>query len=200
MYRRIPLGLSDELPPPEGTAPYGSGRIPRPLGMVTDEASDRTPGLRPAAANEPAAGGYIDLPFMVGADTYRLRETRTRWRLSANEAVVSPSDAVAIIEQAVVQHQDNAALLSLLETVALQLAGVHPDGTFVLIRLRTEWRARHATGSPPPPAARSAPAPAPSPAVVEEAPLAAAQAATLKDAAVLGVPFCEMCQRAQAAG
>jgi hypothetical protein len=198
MNRPTPLGLSDEVPPPDGMSPHAGCRIPGPLGTVTDGVSNWSAVQSPAVANEAARGESLSLPFVVGADTYRLRQVDPGWRLSANEVAVPPPQAGAIIERAAAQHSRNVALLRLLETAASQLAEVHEGGTFVLVRLRPQSASGKVEKSaPPPPAPKPRPAPLPVPAV-EEPMMAAAQAASLKNAAASGAPFCEECARAAA--
>jgi hypothetical protein len=194
MNRPSPLGFYDELPPADGTSPYAGSTIPGPLGTVTDRTSDLTSVHHPTAEREAALDGSISLPFAVGGETYWLRRSESPSRESSHKESVPPSDAVAIIERAAVQHRENAPLLRLLETAASQLAGVHQQGTFVLERLRTQWAAAKVVESRPAPAPRPrAAAGAPPPAEVEEPVMA--QAAALKEAAINGVPFCEECAR-----
>lgn len=199
MHRPAPLGFYDELPPADGTSPYGGCTIPGPLGTVTDQISDLTPVHHPTAAHEAGMDGSTSLPFTVSGETYWLRRRDSPSRSSSHKESVPPSEAGAIIERAAVQHRENTALLRLLETAASKLAGVHQQGTFVLERLRTHPAPVTVAESRPSPAPRPrAAAIAPPPAEVEEPVMAAAQADALKEAAIMGVPFCEECARAAA--
>ena len=203
MDRPTPLGLYDERPLSDGVAPYSGAKIPGPLGTVIDRAGDSSAQPRSAGARAAARDESLSLPFVVGAETYWLRRTDTAL-LRSNEESVPPAEAGAILEGAAVQHRENVAILRLLETAASQLAGVHPGGTFVLVRQRPQ-PAGSVAESPriqALPARKPQPAPLPQPPAqvpIEEPVMAATQAIALKKAAASGTPFCEECAKAAAA-
>jgi hypothetical protein len=116
-------------------------------------------------------------------------------RYSFNETPLAPEQAAAILERAVEQHRRNERLLGVLHTAMRQLAGLHDNGIFLVLRLRPETRTESAVAPPPRPPAPRPPVLSAPPAIPEPM-MPIAQAAVLRDAAATGVPFCEECARA----
>ena len=142
------------------------------------------------------------LSFTVGTDTYRLRRVDVEWRQQWNEQLLSPEESAAILERAVVQHARYRELTHLLESAASRLAGVHPDGVFLLLWMRPQFEGiapgGQSTAASTPSTLRPA-APAEAPRSADEPVMGADQALVLKNAAASGVPFCEECARIAAA-
>jgi hypothetical protein len=202
MNKPPPLGLMGELPPADGIAPYAGGNIPGSLGAALDRPVDGAVS-RPAPTTTSAVSQSISHEFSLDGDTYRLRRTDVELRLSFNEVPVALHEVEAILQRALAESRENLHLLPALEAAASQLAGLHPDGVFLLTWLRPDTQAV-AAGAPAPapisPAALRGPEapPVPMPAVVEFV-MGPAQAATLRSAAAIGTPFCEECARLAAA-
>jgi hypothetical protein len=202
MNRPIPFGGLGGFPPVDGIAAYGGFRTPGPTRVAFNELSESTSAPE-NEATESSSGDILTVDFRVGAERYRLRRTDARqldarWLLSSRAFVVDPNEAVAIIERAIEQHRDNVTLVRALERAGSLLAGLHTDGTFVLIWFRPLEERIVPAPAPPPARSRSSAAASPPPAAAE-APMGPMQAAVLKDAAVSGVPFCEECARRAAA-
>ena len=201
MNRPIPFGVLGEFPPIDGIAPYGGFRIPGPTTVPFSDPRASTATDGESDAKSPG-GEPQNIDFAVGGDRYRLRQTgagmdaRRLW--SAQAVVIAPHEAGAILERAIAQHRYNADLVRRLERAGSQLAGLHPDGTFVLIWFRPHEE-RVIVPAPAAAASRPRSAPAAAPAPATEAPMAPVQAAVLRSAAASGVPFCEECARAAAA-
>lgn len=198
MNRRKPQGLDDELPPPEGIAPYAGARIPATIQAFVDEGSPDAGVHRPAATAEAPVDAALNVPFAVGDNLYRVRRVDAGRGFALNEVAVAPDEAVAIIERAISRHRNNENLLRLLETAVAQLAGLHQDGIYVLFWLRPESR-RETVVTPPPRTPTPRPPVLPEPPPIEEAMMPVLQATALKNAAASGAPFCEECARAAAA-
>ena len=199
MRRLVPLGLSDEPPPPDGVAPYAGSSTPGPQGRA-DEASFPSDADTNAGFAEHAVDGSADAPFTVGSDMFRLRHVDAERALRSSEEPVAPDQAARIIERALLKPPRNAALLRALETAASQLVGLHDNGAFILFWLRPqiEKSARSAAPTTPAPPRPPRPREVPDLPIVEEPVMGDAQAAVLKAAAAAGVPFCEECARAAA--
>jgi hypothetical protein len=203
MNRPIPFGGLGGFPPVGGIAAYGGFRTPGPTRVAFNEVSGSS-SSQEDEATESTSGEILTVDFRVGAERYRLRRTDARqldarWLLSSRAFVVDPNEAVTIIERGIEQQRDNVKLVRALERAGSLLAGLHTDGTFVLIWFRPIEERIVPAPAPPPARPRSAAAaPAPAPAAVE-APMGPMQAAVLKSAAATGVPFCEECARAAAA-
>jgi hypothetical protein len=195
MRSPISLGLGDEIRTDGGIAPYAAGRTPGPLACI-DDVSVSARHARPKAF---AVGseGFLGVPFQVRTDTFRLRQLNQEWQRSRYESVVAPEQALVILERALEEHRRNLPLATLLERAASRLAGIHANGTFILLWLRVEAHTeRAASASATTPAALSpSSAPEDPSSAVEEPMMAAAQAAVLRSAAAAGVPFCEECAR-----
>jgi len=193
MYRRTPLGLSDERAPLDGVASYAGSSIPGPQGIAPGDVSNRSAPHVPLGAE--AVDESFSIPFAVGGKLYRLRHVDADRRQDPNEAAVPPEEAAAIIERAAAHHGKDVPLVRLLETAASRLAGLHTNGIYVLVWLPPLATIERVVLSPPAPTPRAPrPAPPDPPAQIEE-PMAAAQARVLKNAAASGVPFCEECAR-----
>ena len=202
MNRPIPFGGLGGFPPAGGIAAYGGFRTPGPTRIAFNELSGAA-SAQEDEATESASGEILTVDFRVGAERYRLRRTDARqldarWLLSSRAFVVDPNEAVTIIERGIEQQRDNVKLVRALERAGSLLAGLHTDGTFVLIWFRPKEERIVPAPAPPPSRSRSSAAAAPAP-VAEEAPMGPMQAAVLKNAAASGVPFCEECARAEAA-
>jgi hypothetical protein len=143
---------------------------------------------------------FVGVPFPVGTNTYRVRQLSAEWHRSRYELIVPPEEAAVVLERAIEQHRHNAPLVRLLDQAVTGLAGLHANGSFVLLWLRAEApTVRPASAAASTPAALSPlPAPAAPTPASEELPMAAAQAAVLRSAAAAGVPFCEECARVAA--
>ena len=202
MHRRMPVGFDGELTMTEGVAPYAGSRVPGPMSPVTTGATNSA-RERPHAGDvedsfvgsDAPADSSISFPFEVDADFYRLRRVDADRRYSFNETPLAPEQAAAILERAVEQHRRNERLLRVLHTAMRQLAGLHDNGIFLVLRLRPETRTESAVAPPPRPPAPRPPVLSAPPAIPEPM-MPIAQAAVLRDAAATGVPFCEECARA----
>jgi hypothetical protein len=203
MLRPIPLGLSGALTTTDGIAPYAGSRVPGPLTAATGGAGTpisagphREDVEDSLVGSDAPAGDIVSLPFEVGAEFYRLQRVDADRRQSFNEMPLTPEQAAAVLERAAEQHRSNDRLLPILQLAMRQLAGIHDNGIFLVLRLWPDTRAEK-VAAPPPRAAAPRPAmPVPAPAAVAEAMMPVARAAVLREAAVLGVPFCEECARA----
>ncbi len=201
MHRRMPVGLDGELTVTEGVAPYAGSRVPGPMSPVTTGATNPARARAHAGDVEDvfvgsdAPADSYSFPFEVDADVYRLRHVDADRRYSFNETPLPPEQALAILERAVEQRRTSDGLRRVLHTAMRQLAGLHDNGIFLVLRLRPETRTESAVAPPPRP-----PAPGPTvlsaPPVIPAPTMPIAQAAVLRDAAVTGVPFCEECARA----
>jgi hypothetical protein len=202
MLRQRPLGFGGELTAAEGIAPYAGSRVPGPL---TDATAAVTPSLgagqpRPdvedsLVGSDAPAEDIVCLPFELGADFYRLQRVDADRRQRFNEVPLTPEQAVAVLERAAEQHRRNDRLLAILHMAMRQVAGVHDNGIFLVLRLRPDTQAGKGVAAPPRPAAARPPV-LPAPPAVVEAMMPVAQAAALRYAAETGVPFCEECARA----
>ena len=202
MHIRTPLGLYDGPSAPEGLAPYAGSAIPGPLGTGTDDASSRSAAASESRPAEVGRRADVSASFALGSDTYRLLRLDAEWRQGLDEVRVPPQEAIAIIERAARQHQRNRDVVHVFETAASQLAGLHEDGVFVLL-----WKQPHyergigsvaQTAPAATPSALTPPVPHERPPSIDEPSMGAMQATVLRDAAALGVPFCEECARAAA--
>lgn len=203
IHRRFPVGLDEEPVPLDGVAPSAGGSVPAALGIAITPATGVTGSHRFGVALDAVVAESIDRPFSVGADTFRLRRTDQAWQGSSREELIRPREARRILEAVLLHRTHDVGLISLLEMAAFQLKGLDPHGEFVLVRLRTTG----SSGAPVAPTAAAPPvkaqrtistprSPGGEPAMTQE--VAAAQAATLKQAAETGVPFCEECAKAAA--
>ena len=203
--RPMPLGFSNDSPQRQGLAPTAGGWSPGPVSA--DKYVSHGAHQRLAGAAAPGLRDFLRIELTVGAERYRLRRAGLTWTADTREERVDRDEAYTVIEQAARLHADNPSLLAIIQEAAEQLNGFRRDNTFVVMRLR-QWEssgggAVQSIASTPAPS-RARPEPAPAPVVVEreimsEA-IARAQAAVLRRAAADGVPFCEECARAAAAG
>ena len=196
MNRGRPLGFDREPPSPDGVAPDAGSSTPGPITPVTPTSSTGPSGGPSSLSSGLGDDDAIRFPFEVSDQFYRLRRTETTWYRGANEVNVPPADAVGILERAISQHDSEGRLVRLLEVALRKLAGLHEGGVYVLLRLIPEARVtRVETSAPSPrPSAPRVPEP-PAPPPMEEPMVPLAQATALKNAAALGVPFCEECAR-----
>ena len=201
---RNPRGFYDAPAPTEGVSPWAGSALPGPLGTAAGDASSRLAEDREAGPAEVRRAANDSASFTLGSTTFRLLRLDREWRQDEDEVRVPPQQAVAIIEQAARRYQRDQDAAHLFDTAVAQLADLHDNGVFVLLRREPQYE--RGTGS----AARSAPAstpavlrsaapPEPPTSSLDEPFMGAAQAAVLKDAAASGVPFCEECARAAAA-
>lgn len=202
MHIRTPLGLYDGPSLAEGVAPYAGSAIPGPLGPRTDDGSGGSVATSKSRPAEIRPAANVSATFALGSETYRLLRLDAEWRQGLDEVRVPPQQAVAIIEEATTQQQTNRDVVQLFETAVSQLAGLHEDGVFVL--LRRQWfdggaRSVAQTAPSSTPSALRPPAPPELPPSIEEPAMGAVQATVLREAAALGVPFCEECARHAAA-
>jgi hypothetical protein len=200
--RRIPLGLSDEFPPPAGIAPSAGCWILGPLGIAADEATAWAHLRRSGVEPERVAALSVIITFSVDSDTYRLRTLGPVWDATWYEEIIRPAEARRIIETVIV-HVADAAVVSLLQNAVPRLSGLYPQGDLLLVRLRRRETVRAGSQAPQIDTPRPSRQPAPAPPPIEEPPMAADiaadQAQALRNAAESGVPFCEECERAAAA-
>ena len=196
MARHTPIEFTDERAAASGgIAPYAGSSIPGPLGTGRPDGDYWVENEVRKSAN---AGNLppLRLSFILGSHTYRLRRVH-EWRQVFDEVPITPHRAVLIIEQAIVELAENGELVQQLQTSLAQLAGLHPDGTLLLLRVEP-YTGRAAVPAPEPARERRPPPPSPLPPAVKEPLVGADQAAALKDAAANGVPFCEECAKAAA--
>jgi hypothetical protein len=199
MHRPPSLGLYSEPPPPDGVAPHAGSKAPGPIATVTGS------GAGPVAGASPLSTEFLDddavrIPFEVSGRLYRLRRTDTAWHRAPNERNVAPEEAIAILERAIGQHSTHVRHVRLLEAAVRKLAGLHDRGVYVLLWLQPGSQFEKVATPARAPAARplARPAVLPEPPPIEEPVMPLMQAAALKNAALLGVPFCEECARAAA--
>lgn len=203
MYKyNLPLCLREDAwlrESHEGISPRGRGGRPGPLdgspGVLGNLASEGPQDLSRAAAVE--AGGL----FTVAAHSYRLRLFDIQFRRRHDEELLSPEEAAVVLERAIVQYERDRDLQQVLETAFRHLAGLYPNGSYVVLRIVPEIDIVTIPGEPAGPVATpsafrpSEPVELPS---TEDEPIVGDdQAAVLREAAELGVPFCEECARAR---
>jgi hypothetical protein len=200
MSIRLPLGLYDGASGAEGIAPYAGSAIPGPLGTGPDDGGSRLGTAEASRPAEVAPAANVGITFALGPDRYRLLRLDAEWRPRVDEVRVPPEHAVEIIKQAA-EYERNPEVVHLFETAASRLAGLHEEGVFVLLQRRL-FDGGVRSGAPTAPSSTpSAFRPSESPELpssIDEPTMGAEQAKVLRDAAAVGVPFCEECARAAA--
>ena len=195
-----PLGL-DWVAASEGISTGAGGSLPSSVGLGADPTTDSLDVRGTAVLGEQSRAESMDLTFPVASQLYRLRRPSALWNSMYYEEPLRTEESRAILARAVEQHSDNAALVRLLTLAATRLSWIDAETSLVLMRLRLRDQPTAAPRPYVPPPPRSAPAPAAPPPAEEPAispAIGAAQAAALKEAAGMGVPFCEECARAAA--